>query len=81
MDTRTNHLVTSQQLDSMDQSAKEAYEPIPNHLIKAAVLKLGGTKEATISKHSGGRLSKWAAQRRKEKRRTEKLSRKRNRKG
>ena len=56
------------------------YEVLPDDLQGAARRKLAGRSEAHASRTSGGRLSKWAAKRRKaNRRRMAKQSRKRNR--
>jgi hypothetical protein len=55
------------------------YEVLPDELQGAARRHLRGRSEAYVSKDSGGRLSKWAAGRRKARRQTVKASRKRNR--
>ncbi|MBO9609196.1 MAG: hypothetical protein J7639_24795 [Paenibacillaceae bacterium] len=55
------------------------FEPIPEHLRAAAEKKLGSRDSATVSLTSGGKLSKWAAQKRKEKKKAAKEARRRNR--
>ena len=55
------------------------YELLPSEMNRAARRKLAGRDEAYVSLTSGGRLSKWAAGRRKAKRQMAKASRKRNR--
>lgn len=42
------------------------FEPLPKPLQRAAKLKLGKKKSVFVSKKSGGKLSKWAAKRRKD---------------
>lgn len=60
----------------------EGYEVLPAELQGAARRKLNGRSEAHVSLSSGGKLSRWAASRRKEaRRRMAKASRKANRKG
>ncbi len=80
MNSNTGHLVTSDYIDSLPDKLKEQFEedytPVPEHLDKAARLKLKGQREAYVSKTSGGKLSKWAAQDRKKKRATSVAKRK-----
>jgi hypothetical protein len=70
MNVATNHLVKS-------EIVGHGYEPIPDELMKAANSKLAGRSEAYVSFNSGGKLSSWAAKKRKQK--MAKKSRKRNR--
>jgi hypothetical protein len=62
---------------------EQGYEPVPEELEVAANKKLAGQKEAYVSLTSGGKLSTWAAGRRKEnrksKRKAAKQARRRNR--
>ena len=51
----------------MDDSLAN-YIPVPDELVHAAKVKLSGKKEAMVSLTSGGKLSKWAAEQRKERR-------------
>jgi hypothetical protein len=46
---------------------RSGYELVPNELERAAEKKLAGRNEATVSLTSGGKLSRWAAKKRKEK--------------
>jgi len=55
------------------------YEILPSELEHAARLVLKDRSEAKVSRTSGGRLSRYAAKRRKEKRKAAKAARKRNR--
>lgn len=71
MDTRTNHLI---RLDEGEEPPK-GYEPVPTELQRAAIFKLAGRKEATVSRTSGGKLSRWAAMRRNQRRKARKRSR------
>ena len=80
MNPDTGHLVTQEVLERMDEEKKKQYKPLPQRLNRAAKRKLAGKGEATVSLTSGGKLSQWAAQERKKKRRkTARASRKRNR--
>ena len=55
------------------------YEPVPKELEAVAANKLAGQDEAYVSLTSGGKLSKWAASRRKAKRKMAQVSKRRNR--
>lgn len=82
MNPYTGHLVRIQ--DAVEPKEKEfrdnGYEPIPPELEGAANKKLAGKGEAMVSLTSGGKLSKWAAEKRKARRKMAKKSRGRNRK-
>lgn len=54
-------------------------QEVPEHLSRAARRALGKADHVTISKTSGGKLSRWAAQQRKARRKAAKQARKRNR--
>lgn len=80
MDTRTNHLVSD--LDSLPESIREHYKPVPPSLHADALRALDGQQEVRISKHSKSRLAQWAAKDRnkaKAKRKAAKASRRGNR--
>lgn len=51
--------------DEAKQAMKEGFQPIPPHLEGAAKRKLNGRRSAKVSRNSGGKLSKWAAEQRK----------------
>lgn len=55
------------------------YQPVPDELENAAKKKLAGKDEAYVSLTSGGKLSRWAAKKRKHKRKMARESRRRNR--
>ena len=75
MSPNSGHLI-----DLAVHKLEPGYEVLPDDLQGAARRALGGRSEAYVSKTSGGRLSKWAAGRRKEARRKmSKESRRRNR--
>jgi len=78
MNVDTNHLVV---LRETEQDALRAldYERLPGELEPAARAVLRGRNEAYVSRTSGGKLSKYAAKRRKEKRKQARAARKRNR--
>jgi hypothetical protein len=79
MNPVTNNLATEVYLSTLEESQRRDYVSIPERLQRAAWRKLGGQQQAQVSKHSGGQLSRWAAEQRKAKRKAEKASRKRNR--
>lgn len=56
------------------------FEVLPAALDMAAQAFLHGRPEATVSRTSGGKLSRWAAKRRKEKRKAAAAARRMNRK-
>ena len=76
MNCDTGHLISLKE----NQEAPAGYTQVPNGLSSAAKRKLNGQPEATVSLTSGGKLSKWASEQRKNKRKTARASRKRNRK-
>jgi len=55
------------------------YQSVPKELENAAEKKLAGKDEAHVSLTSGGRLSRWAAKKRKHRRKMARESRRRNR--
>lgn len=84
----TGHLVSVETPDSQSRAerrqmeqelAKKGYEPVPKELERAAQKKLAGKSEAMVSLTSGGKLSRWAADRRKVRNRMAKDSRRKNR--
>jgi hypothetical protein len=72
----TEHEMTD---EFMEAAKQEGFEPIPPKLEPAAKKKLAGKDSVMVSLTSGGKLSKWAAKKRKEKRKMAALSRKINR--
>jgi hypothetical protein len=66
-------------IDTKVYGLPAGYEVLPDDLQGAARRKLAGRSEAHVSKNSGGKLSRWAAGRRKARRQTAKESRRRNR--
>lgn len=89
MDVNTGHLISGESLKLYEKHLRELrelekepiqnYEPVPDELHLAAKKKLAGKDEAMVSLTSGGKLSKWAAKKRKEKRRMANQSKKANR--
>ncbi|MFZ3171935.1 MAG: hypothetical protein WA118_08150 [Carboxydocellales bacterium] len=84
MQPYTGHLMNTTELPTsrMAELMQMGYEPVPKELQSAASKKLAGKSEVTVSLTSGGKLSRWAAGKRKEKqqRKAVKESRRRNRK-
>jgi hypothetical protein len=78
MNVATNHLMKIDEKE-LQEVMGLGYAPIPAELNQAANRKLAGQSEAYVSFNSGGKLSSWAAQKRKKKRKMAKESRKRNR--
>ena len=64
-----------------DEPMPEGHTELPPDLWPAAMAKLayGRMREARVSKHSGGKLSRWAAKERKARRKAAAGSRRRNR--
>lgn len=77
MNPNTGHLI-----DLRDSPIPEGYFGLPKELEYAAKLKLNGQDEAMVSLTSGGKLSNFARDKRKEKHKKQiaKQSRRRNRK-
>ena len=61
-----------------EENAARGFESLPLDLEHAAKTALKGRPEITVSRTSGGKLSKHAAKRRKEKRKEARAARKRN---
>jgi len=68
MHCETNHLISLKTMDEVISAMDSGYEPIPDHLQHAARRTLNGEESVTISKTSGGKLSRFAAAKRKAKR-------------
>lgn len=87
MNPCTGHLVaipTEKQQEILREMFDRGYEPVPPELEQAAEKKLAGRDEATVSLTSGGKLSRWAAKKRNERKARNRMireSRKRNRGG
>lgn len=79
MNSDTNQLRVFFSHEDLANLTSEGFEQIPPELENAAKVKLAGRTEATVSRNSGGKLSKWAAQRRKARRKMEKQTRRANR--
>lgn len=73
MNTDTGHLVRltpkeEEEKLKMLNERRAGYEKLPEELNKAAEMKLGKNDEAFVSLTSGGRLSTWARNKRKARR-------------
>ena len=77
MNPNDMHLVALKE----DEPVPDGHVELPPDLWPAAMAKLayGRLREARVSKHSGGRLSRWAAKERKARQNATKASRRRNR--
>lgn len=83
MNIDTGHLITDEMYREMQDFQQRGYASVPKELQPAAEKKLAGKNEAIVSLTSGGKLSKWASEQRKNKRKSRnkiaKQSRKQNR--
>lgn len=84
MNPLNNHLIGGEAFERLTQEKgaqvrASDYITVPDHLNRAARRALAGRTETTVSMHSGGQLSRWAADQRKQKRKAERAARKRNR--
>jgi len=66
MNPDTNELVRPDGYKEILKLYEKGFMPIPKSLERAARLKLGKKKSVFVSKTSGGKLSKWAAKKRRE---------------
>ena len=66
MNPDTNELVRADGIAELIGLKKRGFIPVPQSLEHAALMKLGKSKRAIVSKTSGGKLSKWAAKKRRE---------------
>ena len=66
MNPDTNELVRIDDLEEMKEFAKKGFIPIPQTLERAAKLMLGKKEKVVVSKTSGGKLSRWAAKKRRQ---------------
>jgi len=79
MNIDDNELVSAKTFSQMNELEKQKFTPIPPELQSAAERKLNGRGSVSVSKHSGGKLSRWAAVERKKKRKAQKKARRANR--
>jgi len=68
MQTETNEIRALHNEEDLRKALSEGFEKLPDSLQGAATRKLNGRDSAFVSKTSGGKLSKFAAARRKAKR-------------
>lgn len=68
MNCNTGHLITQEMMDEMTAEKRKEYDCVPENLRYAANRKLSGKQEAHVSLSSGGKLSKFAGQTRKQRR-------------
>lgn len=67
MNPDTNELIRFGNEIEMKELTEKGFIPIPQTLEQAAKLMLGNKDSVFVSKTSGGKLSKWAAKKRREK--------------
>ncbi len=66
MNPDTNELVKFSSVMNVNDLKKDGFILVPQSLEQAAKLMLRGKKSVIVSKTSGGKLSKWAAEKRRE---------------
>lgn len=66
MNPDTNELRRVDGIAELMGLKKRGFLPIPKKLERAARLKLGKKKKVIVSRTSGGKLSKWAAKKRRQ---------------
>jgi len=66
MNPDTNELTRARTEEELEELLDRGFLEVPEELHKAAELKLGKENSAFVSKTSGGKLSKWAAKKRRE---------------
>lgn len=79
MNVDTGHLVMTESLEEVKELVKQGYEVVPEELNRAIEEELAGKKETHVDLTDKGKLSRWAAKKRKSKRKTQKESRRKNR--
>jgi hypothetical protein len=77
MNSSTGHLVAD--IGSVESQLRNAYDPVPKSLQAAALQELKGREQAYVDLQAPTPLAKFAAKRRKVKRKIAKASRRRNR--
>lgn len=83
MNPYTGHLVAipaEKEQEMLREMFGRGYEPVPKELERAAQKKLAGRDEATVSLTSGGKLSKWAAGKRNERKAKNRIAKESKRK-
>ncbi len=66
MNPDTNELRRVDGIAELMGLKKRGFLPVPKKLERAARLKLGKKKKVVVSRTSGGKLSRWAAKKRRE---------------
>ncbi len=66
MNPDTNELRRVDSIAELMGLKKRGFIPVPKKLDRAARLKLGKKKKVIVSRTSGGKLSRWAAKKRRE---------------
>lgn len=66
MNPNTNELRTFKDIIDLEKAHDEGFLPVPGELKYAASCTLKGRESVMISKTSGGKLSKWAANKRRQ---------------
>ena len=66
MNPDTNELVQVYNVEEMEELKEKGFIPVPQTLERAARLMLGKKKKVVVSKTSGGKLSRWAAKKRRQ---------------
>lgn len=73
MNPDTMELRVFKDRDEMMKGISEGFIPIPGKLCRAARIKLGKKESIIVSKTSGGKLSKWAAKKRRERKKQKQM--------
>jgi len=73
MNPETNELRVFEDEEELRKAIKLGFEAVPDYLEHAAKLKLGKKESVFVSKTSGGKLSRWARKKRREKDRHKKM--------
>lgn len=80
MNIDTNHLVSAEQhFGSREEAMRKGYIPVPDHLSGRAEKLLRGHSHVRVPRSGNDPLTKWAAEKRRNKRSAARASRKANR--
>lgn len=79
MNPYSGELRELESLEHLQELQMQGFEEVPTELRPAAKKKLAGRKSAKVSLTSGGKLSRWAASKRKQNRGKAKATRRHNR--
>ena len=66
MNCDTGHIVSQELLDTFEKERRDEYQAVPAELNRAAHIVLHGDSESYVSLTSGGKLSNWARNKRKQ---------------